>query len=101
MIKASLRPERIEAEPFAQNISGTTSFGLAMIRDCHGARAFDTLLRYPGGTLGRALARAAHPQGAPGRARAARGRGACWRGRSRNAEQTQAPRKPWRSGAVH
>jgi hypothetical protein len=45
------RAERIEAELFAQNISGTTSFGLAMIRDCNGARAFDTLLRYRGGTL--------------------------------------------------
>jgi hypothetical protein len=45
------RAERIEAELFAQNIRGTTSFGLAMIRDCNGARAFDTLLRYRGGTL--------------------------------------------------
>ena len=45
------RAERIEAELFAQNIGGTTSFGLAMIRDCNGARAFDTLLRYRGGTL--------------------------------------------------
>jgi hypothetical protein len=45
------RAERMEAELFAQNTSGTTSFGLAMIRDCNGARAFDTLLRYRGGTL--------------------------------------------------
>jgi hypothetical protein len=45
------RAERIEAELFAQNIRDTTSFGLAMIRDCNGARAFDTLLRYRGGTL--------------------------------------------------
>jgi hypothetical protein len=45
------RAERMEAEVFAQNISGTTSFGLAMIRDCNGARAFDTLLRYRGTTL--------------------------------------------------
>ena len=45
------RAERLEAEVFAQNIRGTTSFGLAMIRDCNGARAFDTLLRYRGGTL--------------------------------------------------
>ena len=45
------RAERLEAEVFAQNISGTTSFGLAMIRDCNGARAFDTLLRYRGTTL--------------------------------------------------
>jgi hypothetical protein len=41
----------MEGELFAQNIRGTTSFGLAMIRDCNGARAFDTLLRYRGGTL--------------------------------------------------
>jgi hypothetical protein len=45
------RAERMEGELFAQNIRGTTSFGLAMIRDCNGARAFDTLLRYRGGTL--------------------------------------------------
>jgi hypothetical protein len=45
------RAERMEGELLAQNIRGTTSFGLAMIRDCNGARAFDTLLRYRGGTL--------------------------------------------------
>jgi hypothetical protein len=45
------RAERLEGEIFAQNSRGTTSFGLAMIRDCNGARAFDTLLRYRGGTL--------------------------------------------------
>ena len=45
------RAERMEGELFAQNIRGTTSFGLAMIRDCNGARAFDTLLRYRRGTL--------------------------------------------------
>jgi hypothetical protein len=45
------RAERMEAELFARNIWGTTSFGLALIRDCNGARAFDTLLRYRGGTL--------------------------------------------------
>jgi hypothetical protein len=61
------RAERMEGELFAQNIRGTTSFGLAMIRDCNGRqgrvgergpnpfrpwrRAFDTLLRYRGGTL--------------------------------------------------
>ena len=28
-----------------------SSLGLALIRDCNGARAFDTLLRYRGGTL--------------------------------------------------
>jgi hypothetical protein len=45
------RVERMEGELIAQNIRGTTSFGLAMIRDCHGPRAFDTLLRYRGGAL--------------------------------------------------
>jgi hypothetical protein len=45
------RAERMEAELFARNIWGTTSFGLALIRDCNGARAFDTLLRYRGTTL--------------------------------------------------
>jgi hypothetical protein len=45
------RAERIEAELFAQNIRGTTSFGLALIRDCNNPRAFDTLLRYRGTTL--------------------------------------------------
>jgi hypothetical protein len=45
------RAERLEGEIFAQNSRGTTSFGLAMIRDCNGPRAFDTLLRYRGGTL--------------------------------------------------
>jgi len=45
------RAERIQAELFAHNIRDTTSFGLALIRDCHGGRAFDTLLRYRGTTL--------------------------------------------------
>jgi hypothetical protein len=45
------RAERIEGELFAQNARDTASFGLAMIRDCNGARSFDTLLRYRGGTL--------------------------------------------------
>jgi hypothetical protein len=45
------RAERIEAELLAHNMRDTTSFGLAMIRDCNGARAFDTLLRYRGTTL--------------------------------------------------
>jgi hypothetical protein len=30
---------------------GDRGLGLALIRDCYGARAFDTLLRYRGGTL--------------------------------------------------
>jgi hypothetical protein len=29
-----------EAELFAQNIRGTTSFGLAMIRDCNGRQGW-------------------------------------------------------------
>jgi hypothetical protein len=48
------RVERIEAEVFAWNLlgGGGRSLGLALIRDCNGgARAFDTLLRYRGGTL--------------------------------------------------
>ena len=46
------RAERIEAELFAENmLDGTAGLGLALIRDCNNARAFDTLLRYRGGTL--------------------------------------------------
>jgi hypothetical protein len=46
------RVERIETEVFAWNqLGGGRSLGLALIRDCNGARAFDTLLRYRGGTL--------------------------------------------------
>jgi hypothetical protein len=33
------RAERMEAELFARNLWGTTSFGLALIRDSHGPRA--------------------------------------------------------------
>jgi hypothetical protein len=45
------RAERLEAELFAQNMLAGHGLGLALIRDCNGARAFDTLLRYRGGTL--------------------------------------------------
>jgi hypothetical protein len=45
------RAERLEAELFAENHSAGRSLGLALIRDCNGARSFDTLLRYRGGTL--------------------------------------------------
>jgi hypothetical protein len=48
------RAERIEAELFAREMHGTfgdVGLGLALVRDCNGARAFDTLLRYRGGTL--------------------------------------------------
>jgi hypothetical protein len=45
------RAEQLEAQLFAENHLTGRSFGLALIRDCNGARAFDTLLRYRGGTL--------------------------------------------------
>ena len=48
------RAERLEAELFAREMHspcGERGLGLALIRDCNGARAFDTLLRYRGGTL--------------------------------------------------
>ena len=46
------RVERIETEVFAWNLlGGGRTLGLALIRDCNNARAFDTLLRYRGGTL--------------------------------------------------
>jgi hypothetical protein len=45
------RAERLEAELFAQNMLDGGGLGLALIRDCNNARAFDTLLRYRGGTL--------------------------------------------------
>jgi hypothetical protein len=44
------RSERLEAELFARMMEGG-SMGLALIRDGNGARSFDTLLRYRGGTL--------------------------------------------------
>jgi hypothetical protein len=45
------RAERLEAELFAHNMLDGRGLGLALIRDCNNARAFDTLLRYRGGTL--------------------------------------------------
>ena len=45
------RAERLEVELFARNHLAGGSLGLALIRDCNGARSFDTLLRYRGGTL--------------------------------------------------
>jgi hypothetical protein len=45
------RAERIEAELFAREMDGPFGggdLGHALIRDCNGARAFDTLLRYRG-----------------------------------------------------
>jgi hypothetical protein len=44
------RSEQLEAELFARMMEGG-SMGLALIRDGNGARSFDTLLRYRGGTL--------------------------------------------------
>jgi hypothetical protein len=47
------RVEQIEVQLFAWNQldGGGRNLGLALIRDCNNARAFDTLLRYRGGTL--------------------------------------------------
>jgi hypothetical protein len=42
------RADRIEAELFAHEIRGDGDLGMALIRDGHGARAFQTLLRYRG-----------------------------------------------------
>jgi hypothetical protein len=44
-----VRADRIEAELFEQQGNGDGDLGLALIRDGHGARAFQTLLRYRGG----------------------------------------------------
>ena len=44
------RAERIEAELFARDM-GRGDLGLVLVRDGHGARAFDTLLRYRGTAL--------------------------------------------------
>jgi hypothetical protein len=45
------RAERLEAELFTRNMLDGRGLGLALIRDCNGGRAFDTLLRYRGGSL--------------------------------------------------
>jgi hypothetical protein len=47
------RAERLEADLFVWNLlgGGGRNLGLALIRECNNARAFDTLLRYRGGTL--------------------------------------------------
>jgi hypothetical protein len=45
------RAERIEAELFARHAHSDRDLGLALIRDCNGTRAFDTLLRYRGTAL--------------------------------------------------
>jgi hypothetical protein len=46
------RAEQVETQLFAENSHGAgRSLGLALIRDCNGARSFATLLRYRGGTL--------------------------------------------------
>jgi hypothetical protein len=45
------RAERIEAELFVRHADRDRNLGLALIRDGHGSRAFDTLLRYRGSAL--------------------------------------------------
>jgi hypothetical protein len=45
------RADRLEADLFEEEQLPGRSLGLALIRDCNGARAFDTLLRYRGGAL--------------------------------------------------
>jgi hypothetical protein len=45
------RAERLEVELFGHHLRGERNLGHALIRDGNGARAFDTLLRYRGGTL--------------------------------------------------
>jgi hypothetical protein len=45
------RAERLEADLFEEEQLPGRSLGLALIRECNGARAFDTLLRYRGGSL--------------------------------------------------
>jgi hypothetical protein len=45
------RAERLEVDLFAENQLAGWSLGHALIRDGNGARSFDTLLRYRGGTL--------------------------------------------------
>jgi hypothetical protein len=45
------RAERLEVDLFAEERLPGRSLGLALIRECNGARAFDTLLRYRGGAL--------------------------------------------------
>jgi hypothetical protein len=45
------RAERLEAELFAENHFEAGNLGLALIRDCRRGRAFETLVRYRGGTL--------------------------------------------------
>ena len=45
------RAERLEVDLFTEERLPGGSLGLALIRDCNGARAFDTLLRYRGGAL--------------------------------------------------
>ena len=65
------RAERIEAEIFAREMKGPFGdgdLGLALIRDCNGARSLRHAAALSRRHPRRALARAAHPQGAPGRA---------------------------------
>src|SRR5262245_52689940 len=45
------RADRIEIELFEERRSADGGLGLALIRDCNGARSFDTLLRYRGAAM--------------------------------------------------
>jgi hypothetical protein len=45
------RADRIEAELFEERRSASGGIGLALIRDCNGARSFETLLRYRGAAM--------------------------------------------------
>ena len=82
------------------------NLGLALIRDCNGPRAFDTLLALSRRYARRALARAAHPEGAAGRALqqaagAHRGTRAASPSRAaRNANRTREPQKSSRVRAA-
>ena len=91
------RAERLEADLFAENQLAGWSLGHALIRDCNGAPQ----LRHPAALsrrhARRALARAAHAEGAPGRAggaaRARPGTRAASPSRAaRNANRTRSPR---------
>jgi hypothetical protein len=45
------RADRIETELFDERRAASGGLGLALIRDCNGARSFETLLRYRGAAM--------------------------------------------------
>ena len=45
------RADRVEAELFEERRAASGGIGLALIRDCNGARSFETLLRYRGAAM--------------------------------------------------